>query len=254
MRAQLDISDAEAATKIRSKYLRAMENEEFGLLPGPAFAKSFLRTYADYLGLDGRLLIDEYKLRHERPDELDMAPIGSGLGSQPKQKPPRPPRVSRAWVAGIAIVALLALFAYLGSSDEQRSDQDETKQAQQAEARRAAARERARKRRVAERARRRRALARRKIKLELVPTAGVFVCLENAEGEKLIDGEIILPGGEERIYRSRRFRMTLGNGSVELKVNGRSFDVPETDVSVGYELSRGGKRRELDEGERPSCE
>ena len=39
-------------TKIRAKYLRALENEEFGLLPGPTYVKSFLRTYAEKLGLD----------------------------------------------------------------------------------------------------------------------------------------------------------------------------------------------------------
>ena len=41
-------------TKIRAKYLRALENEEWGLLPGPTFVKSFLRTYAEALGLDGK--------------------------------------------------------------------------------------------------------------------------------------------------------------------------------------------------------
>src|SRR6266508_4303635 len=78
MRAKIDVNDVEAATKIRAKYLRALENEEWGLLPGPAFVKSFLRTYADYLGLDGKLLVDEYKLRHERPTDLDQMPIEVG--------------------------------------------------------------------------------------------------------------------------------------------------------------------------------
>ena len=54
MRARIDISEIEAQTKIRAKYLRAIENEEWGLLPGPTFVKSFLRTYAEALGLDGR--------------------------------------------------------------------------------------------------------------------------------------------------------------------------------------------------------
>ena len=38
------------------KYLRALENEEWGLLPGPTFVRSFLRTYGDYLDIDGRML------------------------------------------------------------------------------------------------------------------------------------------------------------------------------------------------------
>ena len=53
MRARIDVSEIEAQTKIRAKYLRALENEEWGLLPGPTFVKSFLRTYAQALGLDG---------------------------------------------------------------------------------------------------------------------------------------------------------------------------------------------------------
>ena len=56
MRARIDISEIEAETKIRAKYLRALENEEWDLLPGPTYVKSFLRTYAEALGLDAKLL------------------------------------------------------------------------------------------------------------------------------------------------------------------------------------------------------
>jgi hypothetical protein len=69
MRARIDISEVEARTKIRAKYLRAIENEEWDLLPGPVYVKSFLRTYSDYLGLDSRMLIDDYRRRYERPSD-----------------------------------------------------------------------------------------------------------------------------------------------------------------------------------------
>ena len=46
MRQGLDISDVESKTKIRAKYLRALENEEFSMLPGATFVRTFLRTYA----------------------------------------------------------------------------------------------------------------------------------------------------------------------------------------------------------------
>ncbi len=78
MRARIDVSEIEATTKIRAKYLRALENEEWSLLPGPTFVKSFLRTYAQALGLDGKALVEEYRLqrgergrrdsRADRPD------------------------------------------------------------------------------------------------------------------------------------------------------------------------------------------
>jgi cytoskeleton protein RodZ len=57
MRQRLDIADVEDRTKIRAKYLRALENEEFGMLPGPTFVKTFLRTYAEMLGLDPHVLV-----------------------------------------------------------------------------------------------------------------------------------------------------------------------------------------------------
>ena len=56
IRARIDITEVEARTKIRAKYLRAIENEEWDLLPGPVYVKSFLRTYGDFLGVDTRLL------------------------------------------------------------------------------------------------------------------------------------------------------------------------------------------------------
>ena len=76
MRARIDISEIESETKIRAKYLRALENEEWDLLPGPTYVKSFLRTYADALGLDSRLLLEEYKLRHERLAEICRELLG----------------------------------------------------------------------------------------------------------------------------------------------------------------------------------
>ena len=74
MRAQLDILDFESRTKIRAKYLRALEDEEWSQLPGYTFTKGFLRTYADMLGLDGRALVDEFKRQYRDPSELELAP------------------------------------------------------------------------------------------------------------------------------------------------------------------------------------
>jgi cytoskeleton protein RodZ len=59
--AGIDIATAEYATKIRSKYLRALESGDWAALPEETSAKSFLRTYGDYLGLDGRALVEMFK-------------------------------------------------------------------------------------------------------------------------------------------------------------------------------------------------
>lgn len=63
LRKGIEINDAERETKIRGKYLRALETESFDVLPGQAYIKSFLRSYADYLDLDGQLFVDEYTSR-----------------------------------------------------------------------------------------------------------------------------------------------------------------------------------------------
>ena len=59
----LDVAQVELATKIRGKYIRALEEEQFDSLPAEPYVKGFLRTYADFLGLDGQLYVDEYDSR-----------------------------------------------------------------------------------------------------------------------------------------------------------------------------------------------
>src|SRR5918995_473233 len=80
MRRRIDMTEVETATKIRGKYLLALENEEWDLLPGPTFVKSFLRTYAEYLVLDARLLVEEYRQRYERPSTQDLTPFSAARG------------------------------------------------------------------------------------------------------------------------------------------------------------------------------
>src|SRR5438309_11724745 len=91
MRARIDVSEIEAQTKIRAKYLRALENEEWSLLPGPTFVKSFLRTYAHALGLDGKALVEEYRANHERPSEPSLEPIVSTPRGVNVRMPGAPP-------------------------------------------------------------------------------------------------------------------------------------------------------------------
>ena len=247
LRAKVDITDVEAATKIRAKYLRALENEEWGLLPGPAFVKSFLRTYADYLGLDGKLLVDEYKLRHERPTDLDQMPISPNLG---RRRAPGPvSRISPAWIIGIVIVALLGLFAYLGASGEEETNTTPTTSTQSAASKRAEAKRKA----EAAAAARRRRIRRQRVKLRIEPTAALFVCLENAKGKTLIPGQILQGGAKTRTFSSKRFRITLGHGGDStLRLNGKAFTVPPSDTSISFVITRK-KRQQLPAGTGPTC-
>src|SRR5690242_16567097 len=116
MRQKIDVADVEAATKIRAKYLRALENEEFGLLPGNTFVKTFLRTYAEYLGLDPQLLLEEYRAEYE-PRTAEIQPYS--VAARQRQRPHRqrqrapsgPPGPGTALIviAGVVVVILLIL-------------------------------------------------------------------------------------------------------------------------------------------------
>jgi cytoskeleton protein RodZ len=74
MRRELELSQAERDTRIRVKYLGALEDERFDVLPAPAYAKGFLRTYADYLGLDAQRFVDEYNERFGPEEEPAALP------------------------------------------------------------------------------------------------------------------------------------------------------------------------------------
>lgn len=97
----LGLPEIEAATKIRSKYLRALEEEQFELLPAQTYVKGFLRTYADHLGLDGQLYVDEYSSRFV---------VGEDDGRQlrPRRSSARPPRRS-GFESGVVLVTLAAI-------------------------------------------------------------------------------------------------------------------------------------------------
>ena len=122
MRNRIDITEVEAATKIRAKYLRALENEEWDLLPGPTFVKTFLRTYADYLGLDARNLVEEYRARYERPRGAGADPVRH----EPRRRRARPRRPVLAPVDGGAspacscCVGALYLLGTWGDDPDER--------------------------------------------------------------------------------------------------------------------------------------
>lgn len=103
MALKIDVHEVEEATKIRAKYLRALENEEYNLLPGNAYVKSFLRTYADYLELDSRALVDEYRALDHHVEEEPMV-----------YSPTQPKRVVSLvpWLIGFVVIALIVLALF----------------------------------------------------------------------------------------------------------------------------------------------
>lgn len=109
-----DIYTAERETKIRRKYLEALENEDWDVLPAPAYVKGFLRTYAGYLGLDADALVDEYRRAIERSPDTEQPYLFSEPLLERRRRPVEPPR--RSWgqvlaVIGILLVAVAAVVA-----------------------------------------------------------------------------------------------------------------------------------------------
>jgi cytoskeleton protein RodZ len=103
LRREIDFVEAETATKIRGKYLRALEDEQFELLPAQTYVKGFLRTYAEYLGLDGQLYVDEYNSRYV-PAEED-APFRARRTAEGRRRD----RAHRRVESNVVIVTLVAI-------------------------------------------------------------------------------------------------------------------------------------------------
>ena len=107
----------EEATKIRAKYLRALENEEWVVLPGPTYVKTFLRTYAQFLGLDPRLLVDEYSARFEEPEHLEVAAFTPRRRIPETARRVGPPR--RGIGAAVVVLAFIGFLLILGLTGEE---------------------------------------------------------------------------------------------------------------------------------------
>jgi cytoskeleton protein RodZ len=252
MHARIDISEIESETKIRAKYLRALENEEWDLLPGPTYVKSFLRTYADALGLDGKLLIEEYKLRHERLSDVELQPIAPP-GQRERRRPPRT-SFGRGWLVAAVIVGLVAALYFLGlnTGDDDggqpgTSTPSTTTQSQSSSGKSGAAAATPTKKK------KKKKKSKPKVaKLSVVATGQVYVCLKAAGQRTPIDGIVLTGGARQGPYRSSRFRIQLGTSEARLVVNGKSRPVPSVSNGIGYEITPT-KVRRLARSKWPSC-
>jgi cytoskeleton protein RodZ len=125
LRRGVEIVQAEQGTKIRGKYLRALEEERFEQLPAETYIKGFLRTYADYLGLDGQLYVDEYNSRFVTGEDYGVRPRRSTVRPQPRNR-----RLERNIVlvvlAAITITTVVLISGWIFSGND--NDAKTTKQ------------------------------------------------------------------------------------------------------------------------------
>ena len=260
MRDHLDIAEFEARTKIRAKYLRALEDEEWSLLPGYTFTKAFLRTYADMLGLDGRMLVDEFKRQYQDPSEIELATVmpsrrdgrrarerprereRSGDRGRERNRRPSGPS-SRVLVVAVLVVLLAAaLFVVRELSNNNKKKPPATHTSQTHTTRTVTPG----------------APAVKRVALRLVPTAPVRVCLiayKTAASAGLQRVSALLgPASVLPTYHAdNRFRVSFTGGSLHMIVNAHTVPVTATGTTVSYEIFVSGHYLKLPAGQAPRC-
>jgi cytoskeletal protein RodZ len=225
MRARISIDEVETRTKIRAKYLRAIENEEWDLLPGPVYAKSFLRTYGDFLGLDSRMLVDEYRRRYERPSDHDLRPISSL--TRERERRAKGPLVPPWLLIGLVLVGVVVALGIIGSQGGSQKNPPPAPAARPPH-------------RTHPHRRHRAPPAPSTVKLELVPTGPVYVCLVNGDGTKLINEQTFSPGQTIPTQTAPKLLLTLGNASVQMKVNGKTVPVAPSSNAIRLSITPSG--------------
>jgi cytoskeleton protein RodZ len=252
MRRRIDMTEVETATKIRGKYLRALENEEWDLLPGPTFVKTFLRTYAEYLDLDPRLLVEEYRQRYERPSTQDLTPFAASRArGRAGRRRRRLAAMGPVLVLAGGVALLLAFLWLLGTLPGGDDDSVEPNQVRgEAPTPSGGGGGGSSEERPRERERERRPT---RVRLQLIATAPVYVCVVDARGRQVIDEETLAAGTTTRTLRSRRFLTNFGNDTVRMRVNGKTYRVAPSADPVGYELRPGGRPKRLPDDRRPDC-
>jgi hypothetical protein len=235
----IDIAEVEVAIKIRARYLRAMENEEWGALPGGAYTRGFIRTYAGHLGLDGERLAEDYRHESEPAAGQEMPPEHQGAARRVHSSfsLPSPKGPIRAVLVSVGLLALLIAIVLLGQGGggEQGSipaasgGREKTTQAPV------------------------RSQAAPGVSLRLATTGEIWICLLDAEGQPLVNGKVLKAGVEEGPFHSDSFTVSFGNGEIEMRIDGKEAEVPPSASPIGYEVLSGGKLRSLSETERPTC-
>ncbi|HZC13906.1 MAG TPA: helix-turn-helix domain-containing protein [Thermoleophilaceae bacterium] len=237
MRQRLDIADVEARTKIRAKYLRALENEEFGMLPGPTFVKTFLRTYAEALGLDPHLLVEEYRVNYESSDEVEqhIQSLGPpGLARDRRRRGPLLGPGSAVLLVLVAVVGALVAIGLLSNGDDGDAGGGE-------------AGETLPRTETTPRRERRERPPPRRVVLRIVPATPTYVCVDRGAGTPVLFENTI---DSPQTFRGRTLRVNLGKTDVQIVKNGRRVPVASGPNPVGFEFTPRG-RRPLPLGERP---
>jgi hypothetical protein len=244
-RREVELSAVEAATRIRPRFLRAIENEEWDVLPGGVYTRGFIRTYAAYLGLDGDRLAEDYRRDVEgagggREPVVEQTPVvatGASGGRRP---------VSRAgWIAvgAVVLIAVLAIVALPEGGGGGGSGGGAPRPSRQAGGTGD----------LGGGAKKRAEPESGGVSLRLAANAEVWVCVLDAAGRHLVDGRILEAGAGEGPFHSGSFIVSFGNGEVSMLIDGKEAEIPATSSPIGYSIDSSGALTQLSETERPTC-
>ena len=209
----IDVRTAEERTKIRIKYLRALESEQWDVLPNATYAKGFLRTYATMLGLDAERLVDEFRRQVESgSDGVPHYRFGEPVLERRVRPGEREERRSFAFVwVGLGIAAAVTAALIIGSSaDEPAGRVNDHRGNHRHEARGGGGATPAT------------APATGPVTLSLLARQDIRVCLVR-DGQAVIDAQALDLGSTSGPFQpADRYRLDLESGGrVELTVNGR---------------------------------
>ncbi|HEY3542235.1 MAG TPA: helix-turn-helix domain-containing protein [Gaiellaceae bacterium] len=195
VRQALDYPQVELATKIRAKYLRALEDEAFEILPSETYVKGFLRSYADFLGLDGQVYVDEYNSRYGSERSLAERPrrarVHQDRGLERK--------VVLVALAGIAALTALVIAAWKFGGSESPTVVPRAVQAPKARA---------------------------ELVLRGVGRGTYVEVHRNAATGRLVLAATVGRGDVQRIAGSRFWLYIRRSGGLAVRLNGRAVSLP----------------------------
>ena len=222
----VDLDEVQAATGIRLRYLRAIEQEDWDGLPEEFYARSFIRKYAQFLDVDPEPLVEDYRRQRgtggagRRADlALRADHLATRRGAAPAAPAPGGLRLVGGAAVLVAIVAAIVLLASGGGTAPEKAGagrkraagaegEDEGPQAEQAPPKPAGQGNGAVE------------VAPRPVTLTIEPTGEVWTCVLDAKGKPLVDG-VTLAAGKPGALPRASYTAAFGNGSVTVWVDGK---------------------------------
>jgi cytoskeleton protein RodZ len=271
----VDLDEVHAATGIRPRYLRAIEEEDWNALPEEFYARSFVRKYAEFLGVDPDPLVDEYR-RQVGTAGSAGAPTSPFARTHSRRADALRRRRKRqavyVWIGtGLLAAAIVVAIVLITSGGSNESSGGRNAAAggganpgkgtkggkgngngggaqgkgggKQGGGKNAAGGVGAAT-----------GAGATTVALAIEPTAEVWACVLDAKGKPLVDGATLAPGESVGPFHSKGYTAAFGNGEVEVKVNGKPTATPKTPSPMGFTITPQGKLHPLPEGKRPSCE